>query len=135
MILLDLSQADIHLKLAQQDAFDLKRVGMSVLTEKGPSAMIYEGLELEKSQLNIFSIVMLVTKLSVLGTNYGWRRIPLKNMQPPCSELSAKKRKMPTIIKSGFGKRLKHSISLPLIPFRYKTMNPDPLKQLILLSV
>jgi len=48
--LLDLSQADVRLKLAQQDAFDLQRVGMSVSTEKGPSAMIYEGLELEESQ-------------------------------------------------------------------------------------
>jgi hypothetical protein len=50
LILLDLSQADVRLKLAQQDAFDLQRVGMSVSTEKGPSAMIYEGLELEESQ-------------------------------------------------------------------------------------
>jgi hypothetical protein len=30
----------------------------------------------------------------------------------PCSKLSAKKRKMPIIVKSDFGKRLKHSISL-----------------------
>lgn len=108
-----MSQADIRLKLAQHDAFDLERAGMSVWTEKGPSAMIYEGLELEESQLNIFSIARLVAKLSVLGANYGWRRIPLENMQPPCSELSAKRRKMLTIVKSGFGKRLKHSISLP----------------------
>jgi hypothetical protein len=50
LISLDLSQADVHLKLAQQDAFDLQRVGMSVSTEKGPSAMIYEGLELEELQ-------------------------------------------------------------------------------------
>ena len=49
LILLDLSQADVQLKLAQQDAFDLQRVGMSVATE-GPSAMIYEGLELEESR-------------------------------------------------------------------------------------
>ena len=50
LILLELSQVDVCLKLAQQDAFDLQRVGMSVSTEKGPSAMIYEGLELEESQ-------------------------------------------------------------------------------------
>jgi hypothetical protein len=50
LILLDLSQADVRLRLAEQDAFDLQRVGMSVSTEKGPSAMIYEGLELEESQ-------------------------------------------------------------------------------------
>ena len=49
LILLDLSQADVRLKLVQQDAFDLQRVGMSVSTEKGLSAMIYEGLELEES--------------------------------------------------------------------------------------
>ena len=50
LISLDLSQADVRLKLAQQDAFDLQRIGMSVSTEKGPSAMIYEGLELEETQ-------------------------------------------------------------------------------------
>jgi hypothetical protein len=50
LILLDFSQADVRLKLAQQDATDLQRGGMSVSTEKGPSAMIYEGLELEESQ-------------------------------------------------------------------------------------
>lgn len=50
LISLDLSQADVRLKLAQQDAFDLQRVGMSVSVEKGPSAMIYEGIELEESQ-------------------------------------------------------------------------------------
>jgi len=49
-ILLDLSQADVRLKLAEQDAFDLQRVGLSISTEKGPGAMIYKGLELEESQ-------------------------------------------------------------------------------------
>ena len=49
-ILLDLSQTDVRLKLAEQDAIDLQRVGMSVSTEKGLSAMIYEGLDLEESQ-------------------------------------------------------------------------------------
>jgi hypothetical protein len=45
-----MSQADVRLKLAQQDALDLLTVGKSISTETGPSAMIYMGLELEESR-------------------------------------------------------------------------------------
>ena len=51
----DLSQVDVRLRLARQDATELRIDGMSVPTDISPSAMIHMGLELEELQLSHLS--------------------------------------------------------------------------------
>jgi hypothetical protein len=45
----DLTQADVRLQLAQQDAQDLQQSNTIPQSEVSPSAMINMGLELEES--------------------------------------------------------------------------------------
>ncbi|KAF8695219.1 hypothetical protein AX14_001858, partial [Amanita brunnescens Koide BX004] len=49
----NVSQADVQLQLAQQDAVELQTDGMSVPSNISPSAMIYMGLELEEMQCKL----------------------------------------------------------------------------------
>ena len=49
ILISDLTQADIRLELARQDAHDIRKSNMEVKSDLGPSAMISLGLELEES--------------------------------------------------------------------------------------
>jgi hypothetical protein len=71
---LDLSQANVRLRLAQQDATELQIDGMSVPTDISPSAMIHMGLELEELQLSRLSLShnKIHSYLIVSDTSFVW---------------------------------------------------------------
>jgi hypothetical protein len=109
----DLSQADVRLRLAQQDALELQTDGMSVPGNISPSAMIHMGLELEELQLSVifFQLCSLLIKQKLAGASSVQTSNLWVHMRRPCNTLNSKKGRIYSIVNSYLGRRFRYSIS------------------------